>query len=152
VTRLRLATEEDIPTLVEMAAVMHATSSFAPLAYSPEKMAQSLAQGIRTAFVAVSVDDADGAITGAIFGDVVAPCYSTDRMGVEIGIYVSPERRGGRGALMLVAAWVRWCVASGAKQIRPGTAATSPAADRLYRGLGFEPVGQLYVMNERDFP
>ena len=151
-SRLRLATEADIPTLVNMAAAMHAASSFAPLTYSPEKMAQTLAHGISTGFVAVSVDEEGGDITGAIYGDVVEPCWSHDRMGIEVGLYVSPERRGSRGALMLVAAWIRWCVASGAKQIRPGTAATSPAADRLYRSMGFEPAGALYVLNQKDFP
>lgn len=150
-TRLRLATEADIPTLVEMGVGMFSGSSFAPMTYSPEKAAQTMAHGIQTAFLAVCVTD-DGVITGAIQGDVIEPWYSTDRMGVELFLYVRPEHRGSRAALMLVRAWLRWCVSSGAKQIRPATAAKSPEADRLYQALGFEPVGALYVMNMKDFP
>ena len=150
-TTLRKATEADIPTLVEMGAGMFEGSSFAPLTYCPEKAAQTMVHGIRTAMLLVTVAD-DGTITGAIQGDVIEPWYSSDRMGVELFLYVRPEYRGTRAALKLVAAWARWCVASGAKQLRPATAAKSAEADRLYRALGFEPVGQLYVMNQKDFP
>lgn len=150
-TKLRLATPEDVAEMVECGAQMHAASSFSPLSFSREKVAQNLLNGIETAFVALSVDDA-GRITGGLHGDVIEPYYSTDRMGIELFVYVRPEARGSRAALMLLRAWIRWCVASGAKQIRPATAAKSPEADRLYRALGFEPVGALYVMNAKDFP
>lgn len=148
-TRLRLAVEADIPELVEMGAAMHAESSFAPMAYSREKVAASLLNGIKTALVVLAEDE--GRIVGAMHGDVIKPWYSTDRMGIELFIYVRPESRGSRAALMLLRAWVKWCAASRAKQIRPATAATSPDADRLYQALGFTPVGQLYVMNEERF-
>lgn len=150
-TKLRLATPEDVPAMVEFGAQMHAESSFSPMDFSREKAAATLLHGIKTAFVVLSLDDA-GEITGGLHGDVVEPWYSTDRMGVELFLYVRPQCRGGRAALMLLRAWVAWCIDSGAKQLRPATAASSPEADRLYRALGFAPVGALYVMNRGDVP
>jgi GNAT superfamily N-acetyltransferase len=150
-TKLRLATPADVPLMVELGAQMHAESSFAPMTFSREKVAASLLHGIQTAFVAVSLDDR-GEISGAIHGDVIEPWYSTDRMGVELFLYVRPQCRGSRAALMLLRAWIAWCAGSGAKQIRPATAATSEAADKLYRALSFTPVGALYVMNQKEFP
>jgi L-amino acid N-acyltransferase YncA len=152
VTKLRLATEADIPTLVEMGVDMFAGSSFAALTYAPDKAGEFMRRGIKGAFLAVSVEGEGGAITGCIYGDVIEPWYTSDCMGIEHFLYVRPEHRGSRAALMLVRAWIRWCVSSGAKQLRPATAAKSAEADRLYRAVGFEPVGQLYVMNQKDFP
>jgi GNAT superfamily N-acetyltransferase len=153
VTRLRLAIEADIPTLLDMGAEMFAGSSFAPMEYSREKAAATMLHGIKTAFLAVSLNDA-GDITGAIQGDVIEPWYSTDRMGIEYFVYVRPEYRGTRAAWMLIKAWTLWCIDSGAKQVRPATAATSEAADRMYAGLGFKRAGSLFVMdvNQKEKP
>lgn len=145
-TKLRIATEADIPTLLDMGADMFANSSFAPMTYSREKAAATMLHGIKTAFLAVSLNDA-GEITGAIQGDVIEPWYSTDRMAHELFLYVRPEYRGSRAAWMLVRAWTLWSIDSGAKQIRPATAATSEAADRMYSGLGFKRAGSLFVMD-----
>lgn len=144
-TRLRLAEESDIPTLVEMGAEMIAASSFAAMPYSPEKTAESIRRDIEHAFAAVSVEG--DTITGVILGDVVQPWYSEHAMGLEKVLYVRPQFQGSRAALMLVKAWAAWCLDSGALQLRPGTSAGSAAADRLYEALGFERAGTLYVMN-----
>jgi L-amino acid N-acyltransferase YncA len=145
VTRLRLAEDEDIPTIVEMGAEMFAGSSFAPLVYTPDKVADFVRRLLGTGLVALSVDD--DAVTGMILGEVTEPWYCAHRMGVEHVLYVRPKYQGSRAALMLVRAWQEWCKGCGAVQLRPATAATSEAADRLYTALGFERVGSLYVMN-----
>lgn len=144
-THLRLAREADIPAIVSMGRDMFAESSFAPLTYAPDRVAEFLRRGLTTGLLMVTEDGGD--ITGFMQGDVIVPWYTTDAMGVEHFLYVRPQSRGTRASLMLLKAWIRWCQDSGAKQLRPGTAAGSPEADRLYQALGFEPVGALYVMN-----
>jgi L-amino acid N-acyltransferase YncA len=144
-TRIRLADEADIPTIVAMGRDMFAMSSFAPLTYAPEKVAAFLRAGMDTGLLMVAEEE--GEIAGFMHGFVATPWYSTDRMGCESFLYVRPQSRGTRAALMMLRAWVRWCQEAGAVQLRPGTAASSPEADRLYQALGFEPVGALYVMN-----
>lgn len=149
-TKLRLAEEADLPTILEMGEDMFANSSFAPLTYSRSKSGQSILHGMKTALVIVSLTD-DGEITGCMHGDVIEPWYTEDRMGIEYFVYVRPEYRGTLAAWMLIKAWVRWAVDSGAKQIRPATAAVSEPADRLYKRMGFSPAGSLYVMNQEQF-
>lgn len=144
-TRLRLVEEGDIPALVEMGAEMIAASSFAPMGYAPEKVADFVRRVSREGLAAVSVEG--DTITGVMLGDVVEPWYSAHRMGVEHVLYVRPQYQGSRAALMLVRAWMQWCSDEGALQLRPGTSARSLAADKLYTALGFERVGSLYVKN-----
>lgn len=141
--RLRKATQEDIHAIVGMGPGMIAESSFAGMSYSPEKVARAITE---CGFACVAVDG--DVVAGVILGDIVAPWFSEDRMGTERVLYVRPEYRGTRAALMLVKAWIVWCWECGAKQIRPGTSATSEAADRLYRAIEFEPAGTLYVMRK----
>lgn len=147
-TRLRLAEEADIPTLVEMGAEMIAASSFAAMPYSPEKTAESIRRDIEHAFAAVSVEG--DIITGVILGDVVQPWYSEQRMAVDYVLYVRPQYRGTRAAVMLVKAWAAWAVDSGAKQLRPGVSTGDPQAERLYEALGFRRVGAVFMMDVPD--
>lgn len=144
-TQLRLIEEVDIPTLVEMGAEMIAASSFASMGYAPEKVAEFIRRVSVSGLAAVSVEG--DVITGVMLGDVVEPWYSANRMGVDHVLYVRPQYQGSRAALMLVRAWMQWCSDEGAVQLRPGTAATSEAADRLYAALGFKRAGSLYVKN-----
>ena len=149
-TKLRLAEEADIPTIVEFGAAFHAESSFQPMTFAPEKVAINVRHGIESGLVVLA--EVDGRIVGGMHGDVVEPWYSSDRMGVEYFLYVLPEFRGSWAAVLMLKAWIRWCAASGATQIRPGTAAhIGVKADRLYAGLGFRPAGSLYVMNREQF-
>lgn len=145
-TKLRLAEEEDIPELLEMGRAHVAASNYAPMGFDDQKAGAFMRKLLVGAFAAVAVSD-DGRIVGAIFGDVVEPWYSTHRMGVEHVIYVRPECRGGRAAWMLVQAWVKWCWAEGAMQIRPGVSTGSDDAGAFYERLGFKRAGALYVMD-----
>lgn len=141
-TVIRAVENEDIPALVEMGAEMIAASSLAPLGYSPEKVAAFIP---RCGFAAVTVEGDE--LSGVMLGDIVEPWYGTHRMAVEHVLYVRPQFQGSRAALMLARAWIHWGMELGATQLRPGTAATSEAADRLYVSLGFERAGTLFVMN-----
>lgn len=144
-TTIRSATESDIPALVAMGRDMLGESSFRVMIYSRERTADMIRRCIEGGFAAVSVEGDD--LTGVILGEVVQPWYSDECMGIEHVLYVRPASRGTRAALMLVKAWARWCFDCGAKQIRPGTAAGSEPANRLYQALGFKPAGVLYVMD-----
>ena len=147
-TSIRAAQEGDVDTLVAIGEEMLAGSSFAPLHYSPLRVAAFVRRCIAEGFAAVSLQGDE--ITGVVLGDIVQPWYSEDRMGVEHVLYVRPQHQGSRAALMLVRAWMVWCFECGAKQLRPGTSAGSAAADRLYAAMGFERTGALYVMNRKD--
>lgn len=139
--KLRPMEPEDVPTVVDMGRDMIAESSFSSMEFDAEKVTQFVSN-CQFAVVAVLGEE----IVGGIIGDVVEPWYSRDLMGVEHVLYVAPKWRGTPAAVMLIRAWANWCKQMGAKQIRPATAATSLAADRLYSTLGFAKAGSLYLM------
>lgn len=144
-TQLRLIEEADIPAVLAAGREHIASSNYAPMGFDDEKAAVFIRHLMDTGLAAVAVKDRQ--IVGGILGDVIEPWYSTNRMGCEYVLYVLPEHRGGRAALMLVQAWVKWCWAAGAKQIRPGVSTGCDAAGVFYERLGFKKAGALYVMD-----
>lgn len=144
-TKLRLIEEADIQAVVDMGAEMFAGSSFAPLGYAPEKVADFVRRVADSGLAVVSVEGDE--ITGLMLGDVIAPWYSAHRMAVDHVLYVRPKYRGSRAALMLVKAWVRWALECGVTQIRPGVSTGDPRAEQLYAALGFQRVGSVFLMD-----
>lgn len=144
-TQLRLIEEADIPEVLAAGREHIASSNYAPMGFDDEKAAGFIRRLMSVGLAAVAVDD--GKIVGGILGDVVEPWYSKNRMGIEHVLYVLPEYRGGRAALMLVKAWVRWCLDEGATQIRPGVSTGCVAAEAFYERLGFKRAGGLFVMD-----
>lgn len=140
--RLRLVEAGDIPAIVEMGADMVAMGGFAPEDYAPQKVAETIP---RFGFAVVAVDGEQ--VAGFMFGEVVSPWYGAHRMATDCALYVRPEFRGTMAALMMVKAWMRWAVDSGAKQLRPGVSAGHPSAERLYERLGFKRVGAAFVLD-----
>ena len=143
--KLRPLEESDIAAVVDMGREMLASSSFSPMSFAPEKVAETI-RAISQHGFAVVADDG-GVVVGAILGEVTTPWFSNDRMGTERGLYVHAGYRGGRAAPMLVSAWTQWCLDNDAVQVRPAVSTGSEGAQRLYEGLGFKPVGALYVMD-----
>lgn len=144
-TQLRLIEEADIPEVLAAGREHIASSNYAPMGFDDEKAAGFIRHLIVNGLAVVAVEE--GQITGGILGDVIEPWYSTNRMGVEHVLYVLPQHRGGRAALMLVRAWVKWCLDSGATQIRPGVSTGCEAAEAFYERLGFKRAGGLFVMD-----
>lgn len=144
-TQLRLIEDSDIPEVLAAGREHIASSNYAPMGFDDEKAAGFIRHLIVHGLAAVAVED--GQIAGGILGDVIEPWYSRNRMGIEHVLYVLPQHRGGRAALMLVRAWVKWCLDSGATQIRPGVSTGCEAAEAFYERLGFKRAGGLFVMD-----
>lgn len=142
---LRRATPADIPQVVRMAHAMVADSTYAPLQVDPERMASFLDPLISHGFVVVV--QKDGAVVGAMLGDVLTPWYAQKRMGIEYAIYLEPEHRHGLTAARMVGAWVAWCRDMGAVQCRAGVTTGNGDMERLYVALGFERSGGSFVKN-----
>jgi GNAT superfamily N-acetyltransferase len=80
-----------------------------------------------------------------MLGDVLAPYYTTERMGTDFGLYISPEHRTGMTAFRMVKEFEKWCTEMGASTIRPGVSTGSESAVKLYKALGYESVGELFM-------
>lgn len=145
-TRIRQIEEGDIAEVLAAGREHIAASNYAPMGFDDEKAALFIRHLMENGMAIVAVDG--DRIVGGLLGDVIAPWYSAHRMGIEHVLYVRPDCRGGRAALMLVQAWAKWCWAAGAKQLRPGVSTGCDQAGVFYERLGFKRAGALYVMDE----
>ncbi len=118
---LRAATPADIPAIIELGREMHAGSNYAPLDYDPESITATLS---------------------ALLAD------SQFYVANDIALFVRPGH--GLTAAKLVHVFTRWAAMAGAKQIRPGVSTGNAAAQRLWGGMGYQPAGQIYVMDIED--
>ena len=140
---IRNATEQDIPKLVEMGQALHDESTYKHVEYSPERVAETCRLMIANGFLVVA--EKDGEVIGVMMGDVYVPWYTTERMGIDYTLYIMPEHRNGLIAVKMIKRFEQWCIAMGAKQIRPGIGTGVKGAERLYKALGYVVSGEQFL-------
>lgn len=140
---IRNATEQDIPKLVEMGQALHDETTYKHVEYSPERVAETCRLMIANGFLVVA--EKEGEVIGVMMGDVYIPWYTTERMGIDYTLYIMPEHRNGLIAVKLIKRFEQWCIAMGAKQIRPGIGTGDPSVIRLYKALGYKSVGEWFL-------
>jgi L-amino acid N-acyltransferase YncA len=142
---IRPAVVEDIARLAELAGDMVAESDYKPFGVDVEKFTGFITPLIANGFVAVK--EVDGLVVGAMLGDVVAPWFTTKRMGIEHAIYISPKYRNGLTAARLITEWIGWCKANGAVQCRAGISTGNMAVASLYERFGFKKSGTNFILD-----
>lgn len=142
---IRVATLEDVPSLVELGKLLHDTSSYSALGYDPEKVerqVQALINGAGGVFVA----DRDSKVIGFIGGALTEHWFSGDKVAFDYSFFVHPHYRHGVIAVRLIRAFETWAVNNGARQIRMGvtTAINIEGTSRLFKAMGFDEAGALF--------
>jgi len=140
---IRQAIEADIPRLVEMGRKLNAASSYKHVEYSPERVEATCRLMMVSGFLVVA--EKDGAVVGVMMGDVHTPWYSTERVGIDLTLYVEPEHRNGMMAVRMIKRFEEWCIGMGATQLRPGIGTGDLNVVRLYEALGYRSVGQWFL-------
>lgn len=140
---IRAATLDDVPVMVELGRRMHEESSYRTMTYSAERVAETAKLLVEHGFALVA--EKNGEVIGGMMGDVITPWYTTERMGTDYALYIAPEHRNGLLALKLVKRFEEWCVSMGATRIRPGVSTGSISAGKIYRALGYQPVGECFM-------
>jgi len=139
---LRRATPEDLERLLTLGGKMHAESTYRTIAYDRERASKEISWCMEHGLVLVK--DV-GLPVGMLFGYVKRPWFSSDLVGYEDVLYLSPDHRAGRTALNMIEFWAKWCAERGAKMLRPATSCGVPGANRLYESLGYTMVGGTFV-------
>lgn len=122
-----------------LAKAMHAESAYKDCSWNDAKMEALLrTPGI---FCALAKDE-DG-YYGGIIGMVSEYFFGDDLVANDIGMFILPEKRGGRAVIALVQAFEYWAAAQGAREIQLGqtTGVEIERTRRLYEGLGYEVMG-----------
>ncbi len=143
---LRLATLEDLPALVVLGREMHATSSYAPMDFDPERLKETITELMNKSQFVVVVEDTNGQVVGGMLGTVTQSWFGQDMVANDLALFVSQDARGGMAAVRLLKAFVQWAKLAGAKQIRPGVTTGHARAEQLFDKLGFTRCGASYVM------
>jgi len=145
---IRIATEADIPRLVEIGHAMHEESpSFHHLDYDEAKVALTLRHCMTHGVVLVHYPK-DGVIDGGFVGLLVERWFGKDEMFTDLALFLLPSARGGLAAARLIRAAVAWCRDRGMRasdvQLGVSTGVHPEQTGALYERLNFERFGGLY--------
>jgi GNAT superfamily N-acetyltransferase len=144
---IRPAKHSDVPRLVELATLLHATSDYSKMSFCPDKTGAFLHELINGAGV-VFVAEVGGEVVGGMAGGIVDQWFSHDLIAYDYSIFVEPSKRNGVSAIRLIQTFKEWAKIKGAKQIHMGigTGVNVEGTTRLYESQGLRNVGPLLMM------
>jgi len=137
---LRLATEEDFPTVLDMARRFHSESPFTVLPFRED--------AVRAVFDAYLLDPSTTVFIMNDYGVIIGQRYTTPFSDVsvtaEIAWYGRPEGRG-RASLELLEAYKDWSHRVGARITQVAMLEGMTDLDKFYRRQGFTPAERSYI-------
>jgi GNAT superfamily N-acetyltransferase len=145
---IRAATLADLPTLLELGAVMAAElPHYGRFRYAPHKVERFIGQLIESEDGFVHVAVRDGQIVGAMAGMVTEHWMSEDKIGTELTVYMLPAYRGSLDSFRMIRAFVQWTQSRGAVMTNMGICTETPDVDRVvtfYERIGLRPFGFIF--------
>lgn len=118
---IRDATEDDVPTLVELGRLMHAESPvFSRLTFDPERFSVTVRNTIQSPAGFAKVVETEGQVVGGMLAFVIPHFCSSDLVACDVGLFMHPDFRGGTGAARLLTLYRAWADEHGAKIIQLG--------------------------------
>lgn len=150
---IRTAQKEDIPALVDMSRSMQQESPrYKDVSFNCEVMSNFLELRIGNPDCCIFLSEENGEIVGMIGGIICPYFFSLDESyASDLGLYVTPEMRGGRHAYALIKEYEAWACGKGIKpeNITLGLSATNdPKAHEFFQRLGYIQIGALYRKGE----
>ena len=147
---IRVATEADIPRIVELGQQMHDESPFyCDIAYDTGKVSAAMKQLINGAGV-IFLYETGGEIRGGMAGYMGEFWFSSERLASDLALFIHPDHRHGMIAVKLTLAFHAWAKQLGARRVQMGitTGVHTEDTGKLYRSLGMSDSGNLF---KKDF-
>jgi len=146
---IRHATYADLGRLLALCEEGVGESRYQRYAFNAAKAATLLERALEVGDVIVLVAVDDENVVQGFFAGVVTQHYFVDMVyATNIGLYMTPAKRGGLTAAKLVREFERLARERGASEIMLGATAGGVNAVRavsFYKKLGYQPVGALTV-------
>ncbi len=146
----RHAVEQDALGIFKLCVGMHQETVYRVFTFNPEKCLNQIFAWVASTLVLVAVrtrEDSTEDVIGMLVAIRAPMWFSDDDLVGEKLLYVRPDARGSRAALMLGRQYVDWASKSGATMVAAGvTTGDFPAAGRLYEHLGMKSVGGNYAL------
>lgn len=135
---LRVARDEDIPTLLSFARNFHRASNYKTLKFDTAKGIEFLKMAIKSPEYIVLIALVAEKPVGFIVGAINQPVFSSSRIAVELGWWIEPNHRHTRASALIYQAYEDWAKRVGADCVQgaylPGV---SPALDEFYKKRGY---------------
>jgi GNAT superfamily N-acetyltransferase len=143
---IRVATFDDIDTLISIGRVMHNESAYKVLSFNDDKVGALLAGLISEPNGVVFIAERAGVILGGFAGGISDFWFGNDSHAYDYGLFILPEHRGGSAAIRLLAAFESWAKDMGAVWCDVGitTGVHVEQTTRLYQKLGYNQSGVLF--------
>lgn len=143
---IRVATEEDIPRIVELGRMLHSESDeYRDINYDTDKVTETM-RGLLNSSGVIFLYERGGEVLGGIAGGMSEFWFSRERIAGDFSMFVHPEARNGLIAVKLMLAFHNWARLMGAKRVQMGitTGINEEGTARLYQSLGMRHAGRLF--------
>ncbi|NQV79113.1 MAG: GNAT family N-acetyltransferase [Alphaproteobacteria bacterium] len=152
--RVRAAVGSDVPALMALGRVMHNESRYSDLPFEALRVGFSLHRWIIMDDNRVAVAEAQGRMVGAMVSAIGTWYFHGGKQASDLALFVLPEHRGSRAALLLVRDFLDWAAASGCIEatIATSTGINPETAGRFLERTGFEACGGVFKQRLRAAP
>jgi len=137
---VRNATELDIPALLKMGILMHNESRYRKFDYNTDKVEQLIRHLIEEGIVLVV--ESKTKIIGGFIGMIGQHYFGSDKMSADLALFVNPDSRGTKAAILLIKEYIRQAKEYGVVDIGIGNSTGNVGG--LYEKTGFTQVGGNY--------
>jgi len=146
--RIRDATLDDIPALVDLGRLFHEESCYRDTEFDPVKSANfgiAFIDQPATKFLKIAEDDKTG-IYGMYVGEIIDYYFGNALVSVDYLFYIRPEKRGGLAASALIKEFEKWSFKNGVVEVLPmsSTNINQKLVQGLYERLGYQTIGQVF--------
>jgi len=148
---IRPLTTGDIPEVMILAAEMHAEGVYSAFPLNLDRVEHILNALIPHPDVYTSGAFKNGALIGAILGEVIEDLWVDVQVAVDHAFYVSAAHRGSPGGVKLIRGFEMWASQMGADIIRPVVYAgvnNDVVGDIMLR-MGYDAAGAVYKREAR---
>lgn len=149
--KLRPATHDDIPMLIELGRRLHAETRFSKFRFDPDRVKENLdavLRDMRGVYCFLVAEDSVGYVVGGLLGNIERHLFSDQPIATLIEYGVLPEKRMSGGGYRLLLAFRIWAEKRGACELNLGvnSGIALDRTDRFFRRLGFQVTGGNYSL------
>ena len=144
---IRVATEDDIPRMLELGRQLHDESRFSVYPLNEQRTIDFFKMVINGGSTCAFVSIQKGEIVGGFMGGI-ADHWSCDLItAFDYSLFIDKAHRNGTTAIKLIVAFETWAEEMNADEMTIGitTGVNTEGTTRLYESLGYKQVGPMFT-------
>lgn len=146
----KIKTSDDIVAVINLAYQMHRESNFKDMDFSAQVFAERLAAlAASKNCLAIVVKDSE-TIVGGMLASITQSDFGRDKIAMDRGLFVTPNKRGTIAGKILVEAYTEWAQRLGAKRIciDVKTGVNPERTAGFLEKFGFKTIGNCLIHQE----